>query len=166
MDMENIRQRAWRAWASAGLLAVLCTVLAVLQSRWISEVSVAERDRLREQLQTGLNQLSADLNDRVANACSALTPAAGAFDQAGREVVYANQYRRSKEAHEPLFRRIALAIPDGDKLDFLLLDLDSAQFAPAEWPAEWAGTRDRLYSHLMGESAAPPASRDTALIEL
>src|SRR5579862_3541246 len=106
MDMANMKQRAWRAWASAGLLAVLCTVLAVLQSRWIGEVSMAERDRLREQLQTGLNQLSADLNDRVSNACAGLVPDASQFEQAGQEAVYANQYRHWKESHEPLFRRI------------------------------------------------------------
>src|SRR5579862_3892395 len=100
MDMANMKQRAWRAWASAGLLAVLCAVLAVLQSRWIGEISMAERDRLREQLQTGLSQLSADLDNRVSNACAGLMPDPSAFDSAAREAVYASQYRRWKESHE------------------------------------------------------------------
>src|SRR5215469_14810573 len=128
MNTENIKQRAWRAWASAGLLAVLCAVLAVLQSRWIGEVSMAERDRLREQLQTGLNQLSADLNNRVAKACAGLIPESAQFEQSGREAVYSKQYRQWKETQEPLFRRIALVVPEFGTLSLYMLDLDSAQF--------------------------------------
>ena len=107
MDMENMKQRAWRAWAIAGLLAVLCAVLAVLQSRWISEVSMAERARLRVQLQTGLNQLSTDFNDRVAEACGGLMPDSTQFDQSVREATYAGQYRLWKESHEPLLESLA-----------------------------------------------------------
>ena len=161
-----MKQRAWRAWASAGLLAVLCAVLAVLQSRWIGEVSMAERDRLREQLQTGLNHLSADLNNRVTDACAGLIPEASQFDQAGREAVYSNQYRRWKESHEPVFRRIALAVPESGLVNLSILDLDSAQFTTASWPAEWAGLLDRLNSHLLGEPVRAPQPRDSALIEL
>ena len=110
MDTENINQRAWRAWASAGLLAVLCAVLAVLQSGLITEVSMAERDRLQEQLRSGLTHVSADLDDRVAAACAGLTPDPALFDHSGPETVYSDQYRRWKETHEPLFRRIALVV--------------------------------------------------------
>ncbi len=166
MDMESMKQRAWRAWASAGLLAVLCAVLAILQSRWIGELSMAERDRLREQLQTGLNQLSADLNNRVSGACAGLIPDAAQFELAGRETVYANQYRRWKETHEPLFRRIGLAIPEGGTVRLLMLDLDTAQFTAANWPPEWGGLLDRINGHLSGEPMRPPSPRESALIEL
>lgn len=166
MNMENIKQRAWRAWASAGLLAVLCAVLALLQSRWISEVSMAERDRLREQLQTGLNQLSSDLNDRVANACAGLTPDASQFEQGGREAVYSNQYRRWKESHEPLFQRIALVVPEFGALNLSMLDLDTGQFSAAAWPTEWAGMQERLNSHLLGDPDHSTLPHDSALIEL
>jgi signal transduction histidine kinase len=166
MDMANIKQRAWRAWASAGLLAVLCAVLAVLQSRWIGEISVAERDRLHEQLQTGLSQLSADLDNRVSNACSGLMPDPSDFDAAAREAVYSSQYRRWKESHEPLFRRIALAVPEFGTLDLSMLDLDRAQFSPATWPPEWTGLLERLNARISGDNVHQPSSRDSALIEL
>jgi signal transduction histidine kinase len=166
MDMENIRQRAWRAWASAGLLAILCAVLAVLQSGLISEVSLAERDRLREQLQSGLTRLSADLNDRVAAACGGLMPDPSLFGQGGPETAYANQYRRWRETHEPLFRRIALAVPADGSLDLYSLDLDSAQFTEANWPPDWSGLRDTLNARLMGEPVRPFVQRESALIEL
>jgi signal transduction histidine kinase len=166
MDMENIKQRAWRAWASAGLLAVLCAVLALLQSRWITEVSVAERDRLREQLQTGLNQLSTDLNTRVSNACSALIPDPSQFDLVGRETAYANQYRHSKDSHEPLFRRIALAVPDQVAPSLAALNLDTGQFTPAQWPPEWNQFRDRLTPRLLGDPARTEPLKDSSLVAI
>jgi len=161
-----MKQRAWRAWASAGLLAVLCAVLAVLQSGLISEVSMAERDRMREQLQSGLTRLSADFDDRVAAACAGLMPDSAQFEQAGSEAAYASQYRRWKETHEPVFRRIALAAPAEGNLNLYVLDLDSAQFSQTSWPPEWSGLRDALNAHLAGAPARQFAARDSALIEL
>jgi hypothetical protein len=35
-----------------GLLAITCVILALLQFRWIGEVSKAERQRLHEELTT------------------------------------------------------------------------------------------------------------------
>src|ERR1041385_4988979 len=166
MDMENMKQRAWRAWASAGLLSVLCAVLAVLQSRWIGEVSVAERDRLREQLQTGLRQLSTDFDLRVSTACAALIPDAAQLNQAGRESAYASQYLRWKELQEPWFRRIAIAVPDFGLLNLSMLDLQRAQFLPASWPPEWAPLLDRLNAHLLGEPMRSPSPRENTVIEI
>jgi len=166
MDMENLSQRAWRAWASAGILAVLCAVLAVLQSRWISEISLADRDRLREQLQTGLKQLSADLNNRVTSACSGLIPDPALFEQGSRESVYSNQYRRWKDSHEPMFRRIGLVVPEPGALRLSLLDLDNAQFLPVTWPAEWASLQDRLSTRIAGQPMPPPSAGELSLIEI
>lgn len=164
--MENIKHRAWRAWGSAGLLAVLCAVLAVLQSGLISEVSMAERDRLRDQLQSGLTRLAADLNDRVAAACAGLMPDPAQFEHGAPETAYANQYRRWRETHEPLFRRIALAVPADGTLEIYSLDLDSAQFTSANWPPEWSSLRDALTARLSGEPVRPYNRRESALIEL
>jgi len=44
--MDKIKARAWLSWAFISLLALLCGVLAVLQNRWISEFSQAEKQRL------------------------------------------------------------------------------------------------------------------------
>ena len=161
-----MKQRAWRAWASAGLLAVLCAVLAVLQSRWISEVSIAERDRLREHLQTGLSQLSAEFNNRVGNACADLVPDGGQFEQVGRETAYANQYRKWKDTHEPLFRRIALGVPEPGAANLANLNLDTAQFSPAAWPPEWNSIRERLNGRMLGDPERPEPVKDSALIEI
>lgn len=164
--MENMQHRTWRAWFCAGLLAVLCAVMAFLQSGLITEVSMAERDRLREQLQSGLVSLSADFDDRVAVACAGLMPDAAQFEQGEPQTVYANQYRQWKETHEPLFRRIALVLPAGADLEFYSLDLDSGQFTLASWPPDWSDLRSALLAHLAGKPVHPFTQRASGLIEL
>ena len=52
----------------------LCGSLGYLQYRWIGEVSLAARDRLRAALQVNLVRLSQDFNSEIANSCRALLP--------------------------------------------------------------------------------------------
>jgi len=148
--MELSQRRAWLAWASVGLLALLCGVLAVLQYRWIGEITSAERTRLRTQLQSRLNALSRTFNEAISTACGALVPEAAQVEQLGRERAYSAQYLRWKQSHEPLFHRIALAVPDSGPLRLLLLDLDTAAFSPSDWPPEWSATRDQLMRRFEG----------------
>src|ERR1700676_1592948 len=108
--MENLQRRSWLAWASVSLLALLCGVLAVLQYRWIGEISDAARPRLREQLQSRLSAVSRSFNEEIANACDSLRPTNEQLERLGREGAYSAQYQHWKESHEPLFRRIALAV--------------------------------------------------------
>src|ERR1035437_7381024 len=65
-------RRATLSWLFVGGLFVLCDVLGVLQYRWIGEVSVAARDRLRGSLQASLNRLSQDFNSEIGAAPRAL----------------------------------------------------------------------------------------------
>jgi hypothetical protein len=51
MVMESAKRQAVFSWVTAGALRVLCGILAVLQYRWIGEVSLAQEDRLRYSLQ-------------------------------------------------------------------------------------------------------------------
>src|SRR3954469_25782390 len=115
--MKNLRDSAWLPWASIGLLAVLCGVLAVLQYRWIGEIAGAERTRLRDAVQAHLNTLSRALNDEVTAAANALVPGAGAVQDQGREAAYSAQYLRSRDHPERLSRRIGLPFPAGEDLD-------------------------------------------------
>ena len=58
MSNGKHRRRTTLSWLFVAGLFVLCGVLGVLQYRWIGEVSVAARDRLRGSLQANLNRLS------------------------------------------------------------------------------------------------------------
>src|ERR1700674_293446 len=98
MDIINIRQRAWLSWASVTLLVVLCGFLAVLQYRWIGEVSEAERLTLQRDLQTRLNLLRRSFDDQIAAAAFALVPGTTQIEKLGRDEAYTDQYSRSKNS--------------------------------------------------------------------
>jgi signal transduction histidine kinase len=163
--MAHFRQRAWLAWAAVSLLALLCGVLAVLQYRWIGEITEAERSRLREALQNSLFALSRSFNEEISSAANALFPSSGQVDQLGREAAYATKYQLWKDSHEPLFQRIALAIPDSPSPRLLLLDPATGQFSPADWPPDWTSIRDRL-TFRFADGPGPRDGRHPTILEL
>jgi hypothetical protein len=73
-------------------VASLCCVLAILQYRWIGEISRAEQERLRASLQGALARLSDDFNSGIEAACIALQPSGGEVDEFGREQAYAARF--------------------------------------------------------------------------
>lgn len=162
------RQRALRSWLSIGLLAVLCCILAVLQHRWIGEISRAERDRLREALQASLVRLSRDFNSEISAACAALLPSASEIDRLGRERAYATRYTEWKDSHrhEQIFRRVALAAPEDRSLVLRILDPDKGVFVHAPWPARWSRMRERLTALRQGAPPEASPSEETELIDL
>ena len=148
--MDKIKTRAWLSWAFIGLLALLCGALAVLQNRWISDFSRAEKDRLKQQLQAELGHLSREFNDEVARGYSGLLPSAYQVEELGRERAYAAAYSRGREANKRMFSRIALVIPDGESLVFENLNLETGEFSRADWPAGWALVRDQMMNRSRG----------------
>src|SRR5260370_52244 len=75
ISLEKNRRRAMLSWLFGSALLVLCGVLGFLQFRWIGEVSVAARERLRGSLEASLNRFSRDFNSEIATAAGALAPA-------------------------------------------------------------------------------------------
>jgi signal transduction histidine kinase len=164
--MDKTKARAWLSWAFISLLALLCGVLAVLQNRWISDFSRAEKQRLQQQLQSELSHLSREFNDEVARACSGLLPSASQIEAQGRERAYAAQYLRQKESNDRMFSRIALAIPDGDSLVFSTLAVDTGRFSRADWPAAWSGVGEQLTARIGGRGPGPTMPPDSTVIDL
>ena len=145
--MDN-RRNSWLPWASVGLLAALCGVLAVLQYRWIGEISGAERQNLQAALRDRLDNLRRDFNEQLSKAEHVVQPAGDQVDSIGREAAYSARYALWRQTHEPLFRRIALAVPQGERLALYNLNLENARFSAAAWPAEWSGIESRLRRRL------------------
>src|SRR5207245_6496579 len=69
------RRQAMLSWLFVGALFVLCGVLGVLQYRWIGEVSLAARDRLRASLQASLDRVGRDFQTDLLVSCRSLIPA-------------------------------------------------------------------------------------------
>ena len=157
--------KRWSAWASVTLLAVLCAVVAILQYRWIGEISSAERQRLQDELRDELNSLRIAFSDEIANASAALQPDAEEVAALGRDGAYAARYERWKESRKPVFRRIALAVPHKGALEFSILDQASGRFVSAEWPHEWTSMKNRLTARLSGFPMPPIGLQPETLLE-
>jgi signal transduction histidine kinase len=146
-------RRTALSWLFVAGLFALCGVLGVLQYRWIGEVSVAARDRLRGSLQASLNRLSADFNTEIANACRALLPADSAAGGAAAETDVAARYAQWKKTARrgQMFRHIAIAEARNKTLVLHILDLDKGVFETADWPPDWTPFKERLESMLSAE---------------
>jgi signal transduction histidine kinase len=165
MRLDDIKQRAWLSWVCVSVLVVLCSVLAVLQYRWIGEVANAEQDRLRGDLQSRLGLLRRSFNDQVSNACSAFVPPASQIEKVGRDQAYAEQFRGAPESAHKVVRRVALAIPQDGHIVLSLQDSKGERFSPADWPADWVAMENRLYARLRNEPVDPNHPRPAALVE-
>jgi signal transduction histidine kinase len=71
LDMKFGSQQSFVSLALITALGVVVVVLAVLQYRWSTQVSDAERERLQTTLQTAMNQFREDLHRELASICSA-----------------------------------------------------------------------------------------------
>ncbi len=72
MNLRACRRTALLSWLFVGALLVVCATLGILQYRWISEVNVAARDRMREGLRANLARLNQDFNSEISTGSAAL----------------------------------------------------------------------------------------------
>src|SRR5580658_9132079 len=133
--MTSLSRRGWLLWASVSVLAVLCGALGYLQYRWTGQVTEAERSSLYDGLRSRVAVFNRAFNDEVSESLTSLAASSAQVEkEGGREAAYSSQYLRWKQTHGAFFQRIALAVPqnavpqDGG-LQFLNLDLASAQFS-------------------------------------
>jgi signal transduction histidine kinase len=155
VDLQHIRQRNFLSWAAVAILAALCAVLAVMQYRWIGEVAEAERQRLRDDLQSRLDLLRRDLDGQVAAACYRYLPTAAEVKLLGRDEAYLARYRRQKHDGDEIVERMAVAVPQ--KLDLALYVPDDLgqHLTNISWPPAWLSMQQHLLTRLRHGPAAP-----------
>lgn len=168
MNFDSIKRRALQSWASVGFLAVLCLILAILQYRWLGEVSVAERGRLKEGLNSALSRISSDFNNEMATIGSALRPSNAEIATEGREQAYAARYTQWMETYPtPNFiKNVALAVPAGKSVELKVLHTDTLSFVPSRWPEEWEPMQRVLSARVTGIYAGPAAPIFSTLFEI
>jgi signal transduction histidine kinase len=149
-----------------GALFVLCGVLAVLQYRWIGEVTQAARERLRTGLQAGLNRLSRDFNNEIVTACRAVLPDRPPPTVESLTQETAARFAAAKKSGNSVqwFRRIAIAAPENGAAALYSLDPERGIFEPAEWPASWQTVRGRIESRLAREGGPFTPPGDSGLV--
>jgi signal transduction histidine kinase len=174
MEFDKNQRHALISWVFVCALIALSVILGILQYRWIGEVSVADRDRMRTSLQSSLQRLSQEFNAEITAAASSLLPSNVPSDPQGRADAYAARYAHWRETsrHTGMFRRIAMVAPDHDSLSLSMLQPDSGVFAPGAWPDSWTAARQFLSERLLREGpgfrrGAPSGiEEDVALIEI
>ncbi len=152
--MPKNKRRATLSWLAVAALVILCGVLGVLQYRWIGEVRVAERERLRDSLQASLNRLSNDFNSEITAACRALLPPEPHTDLASAEKEIAARYEQWKKTdrHASMFEAVATALAGHGSIELHMLDGGAGVFNTAQWPQGWKVIRERLESRMSPES--------------
>ena len=134
--------RAKSSLLLVGLLLVLLPVLAVLQYRWIGEVSAAERSRLENSLRIASDQFATDFESEFSRLANAFQIREGFPETAD---IIAERYQLWSEGnpYTRLVRTIyALkAIPNNES-EFYKVDLAGRQFEPATLPRDWEMIRE------------------------
>lgn len=150
--LTGAKTSAIRSWAFIALLTVLCAILAILQYRWIGEISVAEGDRLKAGLENSLRNLSRDFNSDISSTVAALMP--GGDEEVDARDAYTAQYDEwlSSTRHAALFQRLGYFTRDGQ---LHLLDRDKRQYRPAPWPGAWVPARDATLARELNPTGGP-----------
>ena len=127
-----------------GLLLILLPTLAVLQYRWIGEVSAAERDRLESSLRVASDRFAADFDAELAKLSNAFQMREGVPDSA---IPIIDRYQAWLETtpQSRLIRSIYLFknSPDNGS-GFYKADFKSGELQSIELPPDLQNIRDRF----------------------
>jgi signal transduction histidine kinase len=120
----------------AGALLVLMPALAVLQFRWVGQVSDAEQERMRRNVEIAAQQFRESFSQEVGRAWVDLQVRAAAVRDSNWEG-YADRYDQwSKEATHPgLVRNVYIVIVEGGQPVARRWDPEARAFALIAWPA-------------------------------
>ncbi len=150
MTGDKRRRQPLLSWLFVAAVIGGAASLAVLQYRWIGEVSVAERERLHSSLQVSLNRLSLDFNQELTSACLALLPERAIDDPAERREEYAARFAAWHESsrRSALIRNVYVVAPEDGTVKLYRLDSETGEASVASWPPNWGGMRDALQARL------------------
>ena len=168
MRIRNNRRSFLSSLVVVALFA-LCVILGGLQFRWIAEVSIADRERLRQSLDASLRRVSQDFNAEIAASIRGLLPSNSQPNADATEAALAERYEEwSKvDEHKRLFGRVAIALVHNDKTLFRNLNLQTGVFENATWPAAWQMIETRIEFRPDPRSNRPPPnlpSQDVGLV--
>lgn len=141
-------------------LLVLLPALAVLQYRWVGQVSEAERERRQRNLQIAALQFRDALDGEIARAALTLRPdAATVRERAWYR--FADRYESwAVTASEPRIVSALYLVDDGGgRLRLQRWDATSQQFDASEWPAALQALHDELERERVALEARQPGER-------
>ncbi len=147
-----------RAIALVALMGLTLLVLAVLQYRWIGEVSQSERARLRVSLENAVRQFRTEFNAELRRTCLAFEVSPDVL-AARRWDTFAARYDEwsSGERHAGLIENLYLLTQreDGER-EIRKLDAAAGTWVPAELPQRLEAVRRQAERRAPGR--LPPAA--------
>ena len=138
--------------------ATLLVTLAVLQYRWLSQLSQAEAIRMRRHLHGAATQLARDLDGEIARAHTQIQ-LGRAFYQDDPEGEYADRYASwaNNNPNRAIVHAVYLVSTKDPTPTLRRLDPATGRFAPAPWPANLSGIREQISERgSPGDRPGPP----------
>src|SRR4051794_17970763 len=99
MSVESNKRHTIVSWVFVVLLVGLCATLGAIQYRSIGEVSRAEQDKLRGNLQSNLQRVRADFGAELSAAASAFSQELPSSDAEERKNEIASRYARWRSSN-------------------------------------------------------------------
>jgi signal transduction histidine kinase len=152
-----VHRTAWQLLAAAVLLVLLAT-LAMLQYRWLGEVSDAERDRMRTTLRTRASEFTQEFDDEITRTYVSFHVDGDRLD-AEPAATLADAYGRWQSSTTvPGLVRAVYVLQRSAAQDLQHFDLERHTLEPTDWPAELLAVRDAA-GHVPAIQGTPPFGR-------
>jgi two-component system, OmpR family, sensor histidine kinase SenX3 len=145
--MKGAARRSVAPVAVLAALAGILVMLAVLQYRWISQVSEADRERIQTSLENSVRQFRQEFNRELLNLCLASEPRPGqGADQDGSHVAERLENWLQVSPYPGIVSQVYLWETEQNKEPSRTLRLDRSthSFEPAALPAGWGDLRERI----------------------
>jgi signal transduction histidine kinase len=127
-----------------GLLLILLPALAILQYRWIGEVTEAERDRLQTSLRESARRFAGDFDAELGRISMAFQIRDG-FPENGQRLIQRYQSWSESAPYPQVIRSIdVVRISQDQPPDFYRLNLKSGELEPTPLPKEFEDLWDRF----------------------
>jgi signal transduction histidine kinase len=155
-----------------GVLLVLLPALAVLQYRWVGQVSTAERERMQRNLRVAALQFREAFDGEIGRAFLSLQ-VGPATAREGASERYSDRYDTwlNTAGHPKVVANVLLVDSDGAVLRLRRWDPDSHAFVAAEWPEalqrwhpEFAHELEEFNSGLAPDRPFPFRGEDSLLV--
>jgi len=154
--MKMLRQKPSLSLLLVAALLVLLPLLAVLQYRWLGEVSAGERERMQANLKTSAERFCSDFDRELTNAYVQLqnvSPQSGEQFQgelAARYRRWLASAARPKLVHE-IYRT---SFEENGQLKLAHFDQSSGSLDNVEWPEKLKTLRDRFEAQQQTQQSA------------
>jgi signal transduction histidine kinase len=130
-----------------GALVALLTLLAVLQYQWLGQISIAERQTMQTNLRNQARGFQEEFNQEIDRPGSRLRISGDGFrlHAWGDELIERFARWRATATYPGLIKSVFLASVDrGGQFDLMQLDESAKRLDPTDWPASFAGIRNRF----------------------